>query len=201
LDKLDLAKKYPHYYRAKTTPEIVNIEEAKYVTIVGKGAPDSPIFQKKIKAIYSVAYSIKSICKKQGKDFVVPKLEGIWWVESDKPYFEVPRKEWHWKLLIMVPDYVSQQIFIKAKEEAMKKKKLEEIEQVKLEKTREGLCVQALHIGPYDTEYKTIQKMEQYIKENNLIKNGPHHEIYLSDPRKTPPHKLKTILRQPVKKT
>ena len=195
-----MAKKYPYYYKAKTEPEIVNIEEAKYVTVEGKGAPSSLTFRRKIKAIYSVAYRIKSICKKQGRDFIVPKLEGIWWVESDESYFEVPRDEWCWKLLIMIPEYVSQKIFEDAKKEAMKKKKLKEIEQVKLEKMREGLCVQILHIGPYETEYKTIQKMERYMEENNLTKNGLHHEIYLSDPRKTQPRKLKTILRQPVKK-
>jgi len=111
-----------------------------------------------------------------------------------------PKEEWCWKLLVMVPDYVSQKIFEEAKREAIKKKRLKKIEQVKLEKIREGMCVQILHVGPYETEYKTIQKIEQYMGENSLIKDGPHHEIYLSDPRKTPPHKLKTILRQPVKK-
>lgn len=122
LEKIDLTKKYPKYYSAKEEPEIVQFEEAQYISIEGKGAPESEEFQRKIRALYSVAYAIKSICKKKGKDFVVPKLEGLWWVESDKPYFEVPREEWFWKLLIRVPDYVTSQIFNNTKEEAIKKK-------------------------------------------------------------------------------
>jgi len=144
--------------------------------------------------------------KKEGKDFVVAKLEGLWWVDSDKPYTEVPREEWRWKLLIRMPDFVTSEIVEKARLEVMKKKKKKMkdvggglLKEVKFEKMKEGKCVQILHIGPYSTEPETLAKMYEFMKDNGLVYNGPHHEIYLSDPRRAPEEKLKMILRQPVK--
>ena len=198
--KLDLTKKYKSYYAAKTTPEIVEIEEAQFLTIEGKGAPGSEEFQAKIKALYSLAYGVKNLCKELDKDFVVPKLEGLWWVESDKPPLEVPREEWCWKLLIRMPDFVTPELVEKAREIVLKKKGLELVKKVKFEKIKEGKCIQILHIGPYATEPESLEKMQKLMEKHNLIKNGPHHEIYLSDPRRIPEEKLKTILRQPVKK-
>ena len=198
--KLDLTKEYKTYYTAKTTPEIVEIEEGKFLTIEGKGAPGGYEFQAKVGALYSLAYGIKKLMKKEGKDFTVAKLEGLWWVDSGKQYTEVPREEWRWKLLIRQPDFVTEEIVEKAREEIMKKKKLEMVNEVKFEKMREGKCVQILHIGPYSTEPESLEKMYELMKEKGLVYNGFHHEIYLSDPRKVPEEKLKTILRQPVKK-
>ncbi len=198
--KLDLTKKYKTYYSAKTTPEIIEIEEGKFLIIEGKGAPGSDEFQAKISALYSLAYGVKNICKKQGKDFVVPKLEGLWWVDSNKPFSEVPREEWRWKLLIRMPEFVNAQIVEKAKTAVIKKKGIELVKEIKFEKMKEGTCVQILHIGPYSTELESLQKMRKLMEKENLIENGPHHEIYLSDPRRVPEEKLKTILRQPVKK-
>ena len=197
--KLNLMQKYKLYYTANPKPEIVEIEEGKFLTIKGRGAPEDQEFQQKIKAIYTIAYSIKKICKKEGKDFVVPKLEGLWWTTEGKPFSEVPRQEWRWKLLIRIPEYVTQEILEKAKQEVLKRKKMELVKGVKIEKIREGKCIQILHIGPYSTEQESLIKMRKLMEKENLVENGPHHEIYLSDPRKTPPEKLKTILRQPVK--
>ena len=197
--KLDLTKEYKTYYTAKTTPEIVEFYEAQFLTIEGKGSPGSKEFTAKVEALYSLAYGVKNVCKKQGKDFGVPKLEGLWWVESNTPALEVPREEWRWKLLIRMPQFVTSEIIEKAKEEVFKKKGLELIKEIKFEKITEGKCVQILHIGPYSTEPESLSKMRKLMKEKNLIENGLHHEIYLSDPRKTAPEKMKTILRQPVK--
>ena len=121
-------------------------------------------------------------------------------MDSGKQYTEVPREEWRWKLLIRQPDFVTEEIVEKAGEEIMKKKKLEMVNEVKFEKMREGKCVQILHIGPYSTEPESLEKMNELMKEKGLVYNGFHHEIYLSDPRKVPEEKLKTILRQSVKK-
>jgi len=121
-------------------------------------------------------------------------------VDSGKQYTEVPREEWRWKLLIRQPDFVTEEIVEKAGEEIMKKKKLEMVNEVKFEKMREGKRVQILHIGPYSTEPESLENMYELMKEKGLVYNGFHHEIYLSDPRKVPEEKLKTILRQPVKK-
>jgi len=197
--KLDLTKEYKTYYTAKTTPEIVEIEEGKFLTIEGKGAPGGDEFQAKVGALYSLAYGIKMLMKKEGKDFTVAKLEGLWWVDSDKPYTEVPREEWRWKLLIRQPEFVTPEIVEKAKQEVIKKKKLELVNEVKFEKMKEGKCVQILHIGPYSTEPESLEKMYNLMKEKGLVYNGFHHEIYISDPRKVAPEKMKTILRQPVK--
>ena len=197
--KLDLTKEYKTYYTAKTTPEIVEIEEGKFLTIEGKGAPGGDEFQAKVGALYSLAYGIKMLMKREGKDFTVAKLEGLWWVDSDKPYTEVPREEWRWKLLIRQPESVTSEIVEKARQEVIKKKEMELVNEVKFEKMKEGKCVQILHIGPYSTESESIAKMEKLMKEKGLAYNGLHHEIYLSDPRKVAPEKMKTILRQPVR--
>jgi 3-methyladenine DNA glycosylase AlkD len=102
--KLDLTKEYKTYYKSKTSPEVVEFAEIPFLTIEGKGEPGGKEFTSKVEALYPLAYGVKNICKKQGKDFGVPKLEGLWWVESDRPALEVPCEEWRWKLLIRMPD-------------------------------------------------------------------------------------------------
>ncbi len=149
--KLDLTKGYKTYYTAKTTPEIIEIEEGKFLTIEGKGAPGGDEFQAKVSALYSLAYEVKMLMKIEGKDFTVAKLESQWWVDSEKPYTEVPREEWRWKLLIRQPEFLTSEIVGKAKQEVIKNKKVELANEVKFEKMREGKCVQILHIGPYST--------------------------------------------------
>ncbi|MHC1563893.1 MAG: GyrI-like domain-containing protein [Candidatus Hecatellaceae archaeon] len=200
--KLDLSKEYKSYYTAKTTPEIVDIGEGKFLTVEGRGAPGGYEFQAKVGALYSLAYGVKMLMKKEGRDFTVAKLEGLWWVDSDRPYIEVPREEWRWKLLIRQPEFVTSEIVKKARQEVMKKKKMELVNEVKFEKMKEGKCVQILHIGPYSAEPESLAKMRKLMEEENLAENGRHHEIYLvmAYPRKVPEEKLKTILRQPVKK-
>ncbi|MEM2111383.1 MAG: GyrI-like domain-containing protein [Candidatus Bathyarchaeia archaeon] len=197
--KLDLIREYKTYYTAKTVPGIVEFGEIQFLTIEGKGEPAGEVFTKAVEALYPLAYGVKNISKKQGKDFAVPKLEGLWWVESDKPALEVPRGEWRWKLLIRMPDFVTSEMVEKAKEEVFKKKSMELIKKINFEKIKEGKCVQILHIGPYSTEPGSLAKMNNLMEEKNLVHNGPHHEIYLSDPRKVTPEKMKTVLRQPVK--
>ena len=197
--KLDLTKEYKTYYTAKKTPEVVKFDEAQFLTIEGKGAPGGKEFTAKVEALYPLAYGVKKICKKQDKDFGVPKLEGLWWVESDKPALEVPREEWKWKLLIRMPEFVTSEYVEKIKPEVIKKKNIELVNEIKFEKITEGKCVQVLHIGPYSTEPESLAKMKKLMEENNLIERALHHEIYLSDPRRVPEEKMKTILRQPVK--
>ncbi len=132
-------------------------------------------------------------------DFTVPKLEGLWWVDSEKNALEVPKSEWYWKLLIRMPEFVTAEGSEQAKINVMKKKGIDKIKDILLEKITEGQCVQIMHIGPYATESETINQIKTFMKKRGLIDNGLHHEIYLSDPRKTAPEKMKTILRQPVK--
>jgi hypothetical protein len=198
--KLDLVKEYKTYYTAKTNPELFEFNEIPFLTIAGKGEPGGEEFTSKVEALYSLAYGVKNIYKKQGKDFAVPKLEGLWWVNSDKLALEVSREEWQWKLLIRLPDFVTLEAFEKTREEVFKKKRLELTKEIKFEEIKEGRSVQIMHVGPYSIESETIEKMRDFMKKNDLVENGLHHEIYLSDPRKMAPNKMKTILRQPVKK-
>lgn len=197
--KLDLIKEYKTYYTAKTTPQLLEFEVARFLSIEGKGEPGGEEFTSKIGALYPLAFGVKNLCKKEGRDFSVPKSEGLWWVDSDKPFLEVPRKDWRWKLLIRLPDFVDILMVERAKNEVFKKKGIELIREIGFELINEGKCVQVMHKGPYSTEPETIERMRAFMREKNLIENGLHHEIYLSDPTRTAPEKMKTILRQPVK--
>ncbi len=197
--KLDFAKEYKQYYTAKNTPAVVEFGKVPYLSIEGKGEPAGEAFTKAVEALYPFAYGVKNICKKQGQDFAVPKLEGLWWVKSNKPALKAPRSEWYWELLIRMPDFATSEIIKNAKEEVFKKKDLDLIKEIKFKTINENKCVQIMHVGPYATEPETIQKIKNFIKQNGYTENGLHHEIYLSDPRKTVPEKMKTILRQPIK--
>ncbi|UKS27938.1 GyrI-like domain-containing protein [Paenibacillus sp. HWE-109] len=197
--KLDLAKLDKTYYTADSSPQLVQFGELPYLVIIDKGAPDSSSFTNATEALYSVAYGVKNICKTVNKDFTVAKLEGLWWVESDKDALEVPREEWHWKLLIRMPDFVTNETVDNARANARaKKKELEQIERVAYTTIREGTSVQMMHVGPYSTEPATVAIIREYMRAHHLIQNGLHHEIYLSDPRKVEPAYMKTILRFPV---
>jgi hypothetical protein len=199
MSKLDLVKEYKSYYKAGKKQEIVEFQAANYLSIEGKGEPAGELFVNAVEALYPLAYGIKKICKDQDHDFGVPKLEGLWWVESDIPALDLPRNEWCWKLLIRMPDFVTEEMMVSVQPEVAKKKKNALIHEISFETISEGKCVQMMHIGPYATEPETINSLMEFIAENGLSINGLHHEIYLSDPRKTEPSKMKTLIRYPVK--
>lgn len=207
MEKLDLTKKYKTYFTAKTKPEIVEIATAQFLSLTGKGDPSGESFAKNIEALYSTAYTIKFVFKQLGKDFTVSKLEALWWFDlarfggfsmSEAPQ-KIPRSEWEYRLLIRMPDYVTGQDVKNAIQTVVAKKQIELAKSVELYTMTEGKCVQMLHVGPFSTEPETLEKMNVLIQQNGFQKNGEHHEIYLSDFRKTNPDKLKTILREPVK--
>lgn len=207
MEKLDLTKHFKSYYTAKTKPEVLHIEKARYLSITGKGDPSGEDFAQKIQAIYPVAYALKFAFKAQGKDFVVAKLEGLWWYDevryagisiADSPT-AIPRSEWEYRLLIRIPDYVEKKDVEATVEASFASKNQAAIREVSYFEMNEGKVVQMLHTGPFDNEPETLAKLKDFISAHALGRNGLHHEIYLSDFRKTPPHKLKTILREPVK--
>ena len=198
MKKTDLVKQDKAYYAPKQKPELVEFGALHFLTLTGKGEPAGIEFTKAVEALYPLAYGIKKIYKQQEMDFAVPKLEGLWWVNSEKSALEIPKSEWHWKLLIRMPDFVTAKNFGQAKIEVINKKGLEKINDILFEKIAEGKCVQILHIGPYATEPESISLMKEYMEQSGLVEHGLHHEIYLSDPRRTEPEKMKTILRQPV---
>jgi hypothetical protein len=207
MKKLDLTKTCKAYYTAKNKPELVQIEDTQFLSITGKGDPSEQPYGDKLQALYAVAYTIKFMCKAIEKDFVVAKLEGLWSFDEDKykniPMAEaplkIPRSEWNYRMLIQLPEYVTQEQITSAIQTVLAKKQIMLAMGVELFEMKEGKAVQMLHTGPFSNEPETLEQMMTFIKANDLKKNGLHHEIYLSDFRKTASVKLRTILREPVK--
>jgi hypothetical protein len=207
MEKIDLVKQYKTWYTAPKKPAQTIIPPAQLLAITGKGDPSGDVFTQKIAALFGVAYTVKFAQKAKGKDFAVPKLEAQWWFDINKygipdlhqaPQI-IPRSEWEFRAMIRMPDFVGQQDINDAIELAFDKKALDETKNITLFHLDEGLCVQMLHIGPFSTEPASLSLMHTYIQEKGLLHNGLHHEIYLSDFRKSAPDKLKTILREPVR--
>jgi hypothetical protein len=207
MNKLDLAKQYKAYYTAKKQPALLQIEPAKYVSIQGKGDPSSPEFGTCVQALFTVAYTIKSNSKAVGKDFTVAKLEGLWWFDENRfkvlspeeASLKVPRNAWEYRLLIRLPEWITESDVKLAKEQAGSKKATPGIQDTSYFEMEEGQCIQILHTGAFEREPETLAVMHAFMKEKGLDRNGLHHEIYLSDFRKISPERLKTILRQPVR--
>jgi hypothetical protein len=198
--KLDLYQVHKVEYAAPRIPALVKTGPAKYLMIAGKGEPGGPEFQSKIGALYNVAFTIKMAKKFAGEDYAVCKLEGLWWIaDKTKEFMESPKSQWLWKLMIRVPGFIGAKELKEAVSGLREKGKPPEVSEVKLENLTEGLCVQVLHIGSYDEEGGTIAKMKEAASEHRLSFHGLHHEIYLSDPRRVAPAKLRTILRHPVR--
>jgi hypothetical protein len=205
--KTDFTKKYKAYYSAKAKPELVQLDPVVYLSVTGKGDPSSKDFADNIQLLYTIAYSIKFSFKAREEDFVVPKLEALWWFDEEQykniPMNEaptrIPRSEWYYRLLIRMPENIKGTDVTQAISSAADKQPIAALEQVGLFKLTEGKCVQILHTGPFDREPESLEKILTFTKDHNLKRNGLHHEIYLSDFRKTSPEKLRTILREPVK--
>jgi hypothetical protein len=206
MEKLELTKKYKSYYTARTQPEIIELPSVRYLTITGKGDPSSRAFADKLEALYPVAYALKFSTKATAHDFTVPKLEGLWWFDDERfanvsmqeAPLRIPRDEWQWRLLIRMPEFITEAMVEEAKATVLKKKNIPAAADTSLFTLNEGKVIQILHVGPFDREPETLQLIQKFAEEHNLKKAGLHHEIYLSDFRRTAPEKLKTILREPV---
>lgn len=198
-EKLDLYKQHKAEYVTPKKPQLVEVGPAQYLAIDGRGQPGGEIFTTHLQAMYSVAFTIKMTNKFAGRDYRVCHLEGIWrGLGASCDLAATPPKEWKWTLMIRTPEFINQADLDQARQVLEKKKKPPEFKQVRLESLTEGRCVQMLHVGPYEKEPETIQIMRQFVAENRLKFAGPQHEIYLSDPRRVPPERLRTILRIPV---
>lgn len=195
--KLDLCKLHKADYVTPKQPVLLTIKPAQYLAISGVGAPGGEEFTTRIGALYAMAFTVKMTRKFAGlQDYAVGKLEGQWFFEGDPA--GIPKDQWRWKLLIRTPDFIKPAALNKAVATLLKRGKPAEVKEVKLERINEGRCVQMLHVGSYDRECETIAKMKAFAEGRGLRLAGPHHEIYLSDPRHVPPDRLKTILREPV---
>jgi hypothetical protein len=201
MEKIDLYKLHTDEYVTPKKPMLVEVKQAKYLTTTGRGAPGGELFTALTGALYAVAYTVKMSCKARGKDYVVCKLEGQWWTDKGVGDFErVPQGEWRWRLMIRTPDFITDEHLEEAGKVLAARNKSPHVSQVRLETIQEGLCVQMLHVGPYEEESETIAVMSQFTEKEGLTFHGLHHEIYLSDPRRVAPERLRTILRHPVKR-
>lgn len=201
MEKIDLKKLRKPLFTAKHDVwQEINVPKASYLMIDGHGDPNVVAeYKSAIGWIYPVAYGIKFAAKAQAQDFVVAPLEGLWWAD-DPTSFALRRKdEWHWTLMIMMPDFVDAGMFEAAAAKAAAKQDAQPPPSLRLDQLAEGRCLQALHIGSYDEEGPLLARLHDDVMPSlGVTFGGPHHEIYLGDPRKAAPEKLKTILRQPI---
>jgi hypothetical protein len=204
MPKTDFKKELKHLYNpSKKDFSVVDVPPMQFLMIDGHGDPNTAQeYQDAVEALYAVAYKLKFMSKKeQGMDYVVPPLEGLWWAE-DMETFNIKRDKsaWDWTMMIMQPEWITQELLAEAVEQ-VGKKNLPALPKIRLEPYHEGLAVQIMHIGSFDDEGPTLARLHnEFLPENGYAEAGKHHEIYLSDPRKVAPEKLKTVLRQPVRR-
>lgn len=202
--KIDFKKELKHLYKpSEKEVVVVDVPPMNFLMIDGVGNPNtSQEYKQAVEALYVVSYALKFMIKKgeTAIDYGVMPLEGLWWVD-DMTKFSMENKDvWKWTSLIMQPKYVTVDLFKQAVEQVKKKKNPPAISKLRFESFSEGLSVQIMHIGPFSAEGQTIEKIHIFAKENNYELRGKHHEIYLNDPRKIAPEKMKTIIRQPIQK-
>jgi hypothetical protein len=199
-EKVDLfgQLKKEDYIQSKK-PVLINVKKGSYLKIDGKGAPGGEEFTAKTGALYAMAYTIKMTRKFDGRqDYVVGKLEALWSVDGDGDLASTPKDEWLWSMMIRTPDFVKNAELKSAVKALLEKGKDAAVKQVELTTMAEGRCVQMLHVGPYENEPETVAVMTEFATVEGYAPHGRHHEIYISDPRRVPPEKLKTILRLPL---
>ena len=204
MTKVDFKKTLKHLYIPPKKFVTVDVPAMQFLMVDGHGDPNSAQeYQDAVEAVYAVAYKIKFASKNAlGKDYTVPPLEGLWWSEDMQSFVTREKSAWDWTMMIMTPEWISDEFYTDAVEQVRKAKNPISLDKVRLQEYKEGLSVQILHIGSYDDEGPVLDKMHNvFIPENGFVERGKHHEIYLSDPRRVAPEKLKTVLRQPVKKT
>ncbi len=200
-DKVDFRRQIPAYRAKRGEFEIVDVPDLRYLMIDGHGDPNTgPAFTDAAEVLYPMAYRLKFASKRLGRDYVVMPLEGLWWADDMESFTSSRDKSrWDWTLMIMVPDWIGQDMFADAIEQIKAKGGLRRLSEVRLGSLSEGRCVQTLHVGSYDDEAETLARMHHdFIGRNGLRMVGRHHEIYLSDARRVAPERLRTILRQPV---
>ena len=205
----DFKKEYKEFYMPKNKPEIVSVPAANYIAVRGTGDPNEEggAYQQAISVLYAVAYTLKMSCKTDYRiagfyDYVVPPLEGFWWQDNAEGVDYTDKSRFNWISVIRLPDFITKKDFDWAVETAAKKKKLD-CSMAEFLTVDEGLCVQIMHVGPFDDEPETVAVMDRFLAENGFRNDFSntrlHHEIYLSDARKVPPEKWKTVIRHPIK--
>ncbi len=212
MEKLDYKKEYKDLYQPSTKPSLIEVPEMVFIAVDGKGDPNTcPEYKTALEILYGLSFTIK-MSKMNGTqpegyfEYVVPPLEGFWSVSGEK--FDginvTDKSRFIWTSVIRQPEFVTEEVFENAGKTLQKKKPGLDLSGTRLIQFTEGLCVQIMHKGPYDSEPESIEKMRNFIAENgyeeDFSDDRRHHEIYLSDPRKCAPEKLRTVIRHPVKR-
>jgi len=203
---IDLVKQLkPLYSPSAKHPAIVAVPELAFLMLDGRGDPaTSEAYQDALQALYGVAYTMKFALKKEDpeRDFKVAPLEGLWWGDSEAPSLDAlqnDRDAWNWTMMIAVPEAVTAAEVAAAAEAAARRRPLPAAGRVRLERFAEGLAAQIMHVGPYAEEAPTIARLHAFVAEQGYVLHGRHHEIYLGDPRRTAPERLKTVVRHPIR--
>jgi hypothetical protein len=205
MQKLDLKKELKHLYSAPSKePVMLDVPPMNFLMVDGEGAPDGPAAAAAMEALYAVSYTLKFSVKKgpMAIDYPVMALEGLWWAGDMASFTAGDKNKWKWTYMIMQPDIITADMIKKTIEDVRKKKNPAVLGKLKFEMFDEGRAAQIMHLGPYSAEGPTIQKLHDFIHAQGLAFDGriqKHHEIYMSDPRRAAPEKLKTIIRQPVR--
>lgn len=196
--KLEIRKSDKAYYGGKPSVwQRLTLPPIPYLAITGKGAPEGPAYAEAMSALYPLAYAMKFAAKAEGRDFTIPPLSTQWWAADPTAFVQGRRDEWEWQAMIRMPDFIDATFLDAARKSAKPGPRRDE---VRLEIIDEGDCFQMLHIGPYADEAPKLAELhDELMPEAGVTFAGPHHEVYLSNPGRTAPEKLKTILRQPVK--
>jgi len=201
MKKIDFKKELKHLYSPSAKEAaIIEVPKMDFLMVDGQGDPNTAQeYKDAIEALYAVSYALKFMIKKGGDvDYVVMPLEGLWWTEDMTKFTMGNKDAWKWTSMIMQPPYVTQELVQKALKQVEERRNLPALSKMRFESFHEGLSVQIMHIGPYSAEGPTIERLHKFIREKGYGLRGKHHEIYQSDPRRSKPGKLKTIIRQPM---
>ncbi len=201
MEKFEWKKAYKRLYSPPSQPVVVEVPPLHFLMIDGHGDPNKEkSYQEAVETLFSLSYALKfAVKKEQGIDYRVFPLEGIWWVKDMRRFTTDDKTSWDWTMMIAQPEAIREEWIESAKEQVLKKRSdLGAIEKVRFEVYSEGLSVQLMHIGPYSAEGPNVARIHSYIYENGYEISGKHHEIYLSDVRRSAPEKLKTVIRQPI---
>ena len=196
------ARRIDRLYRATTTPQLVQVPPLRFLCLDGHGDPNTtPAYAATVQALYSVSYAAKFDLKRAGgPDFKVSALEGLWWAEDMSTFLTGDKSEWDWTMMIRQPDAVTGDLLARLADEVATKKSVPAARELRLTCFEEGAAAQVLHVGPYATEAPTIARLHAFIRDQGFTFDGhrhKHHEIYLGDPRRSAPERLRTIIRQP----
>ncbi|MCI0519465.1 MAG: GyrI-like domain-containing protein [Chloroflexi bacterium] len=200
MEKIDLKKELKHLYNPPQGKfSVVEVPPLNFLMLDGHGDPNTaPIYVEAVQALYSLAYTLKFAAKPLGVDFAVMPLEGLWWTANMADFSMERKDDWDWTMMIAQPEAVSVELVEQSRRDALRKKGIPALERVRFERFEEGKAAQIMYLGAYANEGPTIARMHEFIHAQGWSLRGKHHEIYLGDPRRNPPEKLKTIIRQPA---